>query len=101
MGSNYTRGARAEYLAARHLERVGYFVLRSAGSHGPVDLVAVGPAGVRLIQVKRTGNGYISNTELEEARDLLRSVPCPAGVTRELWVWDAGQKEWVRQEVIL
>ncbi len=99
MPSNYSRGASAEYRAATHLEQVGYFVIRSAGSHGPVDLVAVGPTGVRLIQVKRAGDGYLGPGELEAAREQLRSLPCPAGVSREVWVWK-DRDGWVRQEVV-
>jgi len=99
MATNYSRGAGAEYRAMEHLERVGYFCIRSAGSHGPVDLVAVGPTGVRLIQVKRAQDGYLPPAELELAREQLRSIPCPAGVSREIWVW-RDRDGWVRQEVV-
>jgi len=51
------RGADFERRVRRHLERDGWFVIRSAGSRGPLDLVALrrdGHAGceVRLIQCK-------------------------------------------------
>ena len=39
----------------RDLEAQGYFVVRSAGSHGPCDLVALGPAGISLVQCKLDG----------------------------------------------
>lgn len=51
--TNYTRGAAYEYEVKRELEQQGCFVVRSAGSHGPVDLVALTPDGkVVLIQCK-------------------------------------------------
>lgn len=51
--TNYTRGAAYEYAVKRELERQGCFVVRSAGSHGPADLVALTPDGkVLLIQCK-------------------------------------------------
>ena len=36
----------------RVLESLGMFVVRSAGSHGPVDLVALGESKVFLLQCK-------------------------------------------------
>jgi Holliday junction resolvase len=41
MVTNYARGRSVEYAVKRYLESDGYFVLRSAGSHSPVDLLAV------------------------------------------------------------
>lgn len=38
--TNYSRGANFERLVQKLLEEQGWFVIRSAGSHGLVDLVA-------------------------------------------------------------
>lgn len=38
--TQYRRGADFERQLKRYLEGLGYFVIRSAGSKGPVDLVA-------------------------------------------------------------
>lgn len=38
--TNYRRGADHERRAKSKLEAAGFFVVRSAGSHSPVDLVA-------------------------------------------------------------
>lgn len=99
MPTNYSRGASAEYRAIEHLEGVGYFCVRSAGSHGPVDLVAIGPTGIRLIQVKRVKEGFLSETERETAREALHALPLLPGVSRELWVWRDGDG-WIIQEVV-
>lgn len=85
---NYCRGYRAELRAKEELERQGYLVVRAAGSRGPVDLVAVGPDGVRLIQVRRTKNG---TSGLTKALKELEKVPAPQGVSREAWLWRDGE----------
>jgi len=78
--NNYRRGYYAERKAAEELRREGYFVIRAAGSRGPVDLVALGK-DIRLIQVKR-GKGALR----EGVREIL-SVNIP-GVSREVWVYE-------------
>jgi Holliday junction resolvase len=53
---SYKKGARAEYKLKSELERAGWTVVRSAGSHGYWDLVAFrfrrGHVDILLIQVK-------------------------------------------------
>lgn len=39
--SNYLRGRRWEYAVKKDLESLGYAVMRTAGSHGPFDLIAL------------------------------------------------------------
>lgn len=39
--TRYEVGRRFEWRVRRHFEKEGYFVVRAAGSKGPVDLVAV------------------------------------------------------------
>ena len=95
---NYRRGYLAERKAAKVLEQAGYVVARTAGSHSPFDVVAVGPNGVRLIQVKRVKEGGIA-AALEAAREEIRQVPKVPGVSREVWVWLDG-KGWVVQEAV-
>lgn len=52
MASHYARGARVENQVADHLRERGYDVIRSAGSKGAADLVALSEGEVLLIQVK-------------------------------------------------
>lgn len=61
MNRNYLRGRQKEYSLRERLEKEGYIVLRTRGSHGFADLVAIKPRTdgdadlfpeVRLIQVK-------------------------------------------------
>jgi Holliday junction resolvase len=66
--SQYRRGADFERRLKKHLEALGYFVVRSAGSKGLVDLVAFGPEGVYFIQCKLTGK--IKPSDLTDLGDL-------------------------------
>jgi hypothetical protein len=51
---NYESGRRFEYKIANELRADGHMILRTAGSHGAFDLVAISPEGeVGLIQCKR------------------------------------------------
>jgi Holliday junction resolvase len=52
MASKYNRGANAERRVKKYYEERGYFVVRSAGSHSPVDLVAVRDGRITFVQVK-------------------------------------------------
>jgi len=54
--TNYKRGYNFEKRVQKALEDKGYFVVRSAGSKGPVDLVAIDDGQVYLIQCKRQGH---------------------------------------------
>jgi Holliday junction resolvase len=67
MASQYRRGADFERKLKLYLEGLGYFVIRSAGSKGPVDLVAFGE-DIYFIQCKLTGN--ISQAKLDELTEL-------------------------------
>lgn len=82
----YRAGYAAELRAKRILERQGWFVLRSAGSHSPVDLVALHPSHhVLLVQVKR-GSARLSREERTNLK-LLKSHSQRAyyGVTIQCW----------------
>ena len=80
--SAYAAGRRLEYRARDELIAQGYTVVRSAGSKGPIDLVAIGRT-VRLIQVK-------ARSPRRADRLKLAAVSTPRGVQREIWQWQAG-----------
>ena len=82
MGINTAaKGRRLEYKTIRLLEAAGYNCTRSAASKGVWDIVAIGPQGVRLIQVK--ANRQPGPLEREQ----MAAFPAPPGVSREYWVW--------------
>lgn len=71
MASQYQRGATAERRVKKYFEERGYFVVRSAGSHSPVDLVAVLDGKVTFVQVK-SGQAKMTKAEEEKFIDLGR-----------------------------
>ena len=80
--SNYSRGANFERRVKKYLENGGYLVIRSAGSHSPVDLVALRAGEVLLIQVKL--NGEIPQVEAEQLIEIARENQCQALLA---WNW--------------
>ncbi|MEM1820965.1 MAG: hypothetical protein QXU64_05185 [Thermofilaceae archaeon] len=74
--SSYKKGAKLEYKVRDLLARRGYFVVRSAGSRGPFDLVALKKGEVLLVQCR--ADGRVSEEERRELVELARSVGAKA-----------------------
>ena len=55
MTTGYDLGRALEYRVKGLLERDGYYVIRAAASKGLVDLAAMKPGQVLLVQCKRSG----------------------------------------------
>ena len=98
MPNPYARGAAFEGRIRQALEAAGWLVLRSAGSHTPVDLVAWGPHGqLWLIQAKASSTARPSPAERLAWLDWSgRTGGIPVLVTRgprvgraRPWVWQA------------
>jgi Holliday junction resolvase len=68
--TSYERGAKFERNVKKILESLGLLVVRSAGSHGPVDLVALGESKVFLLQFKAEKYRTKGSVDLE---DLVRA----------------------------
>lgn len=63
MASRYARGSNFERRVKRHYEDRGFFVIRAAGSHGPVDLIAISKLQTMLIQCKLDGAASLADRE--------------------------------------
>lgn len=85
-GRNYRKGRYYETKTRKKLEEDGYSVVRSAGSKGPADIVAINNSEIRLIQVK-AGKSRFS---LEE-RLVFEKLPVPNNCSKELWSWVEGK----------
>ena len=59
----YVRGRAFEYNIATVFRRKGYYVMRSAGSHGPADLIAVKKGRSPIMIQCKTGETKISMEE--------------------------------------
>ncbi len=62
--TRYQSGYRFERRVMEYLQKRGYYVIRSAGSHGVFDLVAIWNYDVRGIQCKK--DGRISREEKDQ-----------------------------------
>lgn len=76
--SNRAKGVAREYKARDILKANGFYVVRSAGSHGLIDLVAIGFGHVRLIQCK---SEYMS----KEERQSFERLSVPPMCSKEIW----------------
>ncbi len=77
--SPYRKGRSLEWRAKKELQEEGYVVIRSAGSKGPVDLVAFNRSCFRLIQV-------LKGSLLTSKFRALKRLHVPKGCSLEVWV---------------
>lgn len=75
------KGSAAERKAMRLLEAAGYRCTRAAGSLGTFDVIAIGAADVRLIQVKCGDRCQVSALE----RESMTLFVAPANTSKEIW----------------
>lgn len=71
--TNYAAGTRFEHRVRDHLTANGYQVVRSAGSKTKIDLIALKPGQILLIQCKR--NGQLPAAEWNALVTLAASLP--------------------------
>ena len=62
-GANYRRGADLERAAKHYLEDNGYYVIKSGGSKGIIDLAAFKWCEILFVQCKRPKDGYLLPAE--------------------------------------
>jgi hypothetical protein len=98
--TNYTRGRTAEYQAKKELEKQGYYVVRSSGSHSCIDIIAIG-VNIKLIQIKRTKRALTINFVnglYDKDINALRELHVSTNVSKELWVW-LDRKGWDKYNI--
>jgi len=77
--SQYARGAAFERAVRHHLEDDGYDVIRSAGSKGAIDIVAMKPGELLFIQCKISGTVPPSErAEILRVAGLVGAIPVVA-----------------------
>jgi hypothetical protein len=77
--SNYVKGRTYEYATVRKLLKQGAVdARRTAGSHGPYDVIGIFPDHIELIQVK-------SGVSPDDGK--LAQLPVPPNVTKWLYVY--------------
>jgi hypothetical protein len=83
------KGNRLEQKTIAKLSAAGYLCIRSAGSLGLFDVVAINPLGIRCIQVK--ANDWPRPEEREGLRMAAMGLPPNAQI--ECWRWNDGARE--------
>jgi Holliday junction resolvase len=91
--TGYQRGRANEYRAMEQLRKDGWVVLRSAGSHSPLDLFAARNGERLLVQVK-SGEGHMSD---EQTKELIRWAKEFDGSAE---VWHYMGREGVEKKVV-
>lgn len=79
MGSK-SKGTAREYQARDILKSQGFYVVRSAGSHGLIDIVAFNHKHVRFIQGK-------SATIPKAEREAFVNLVVPSNCSKEIWTY--------------
>jgi hypothetical protein len=77
--SNYIRGRKKEYRVMNDERKLGNLVLRSAGSHSPIDVVSIDVSSrvIKLIQCKPDDISKLDRDRLElQARELNNVFRC-------------------------
>lgn len=96
--ANFRKGYRVELLAKAELEKEGYYVVRSAGSHSLFDLVAFDCSGVRLIQLKSFSKKGYSNPQTNWHNEAA-NICIPINCTKEIWVYKS-REGFIKKEEI-
>lgn len=92
MVTNYERGVVVERKCRDELASRGYTVFRTAGSHSPIDLIAVKREDLLLVQVKRTRSNKPRYTA--DIRTL-GSVDSTGDKVLAVWVDHHGWYQWI------
>lgn len=82
----YQIGYRAEAKAKDILKDWGYIPFRTAGSHGPFDLIGINAAQCIGVQVKVCPFKKLPTFNNE--KKFLGELRVPANFKKELWVWE-------------
>lgn len=94
---NYLRGRRFEYERAKKLREFGHDVMRTAGSHGKFDLIAINPQNgdISLIQLKVTESSSNADRMVKKFRENPPYQPyvMPKGVHQILEVKVVGSND--------
>jgi Holliday junction resolvase len=85
----YRKGYILELKARDELKKNGYYVIRSSGSHGLFDLVAIKENEILFIQIKR----QIKRKKIKEEEEI-KNFKIPENCRKEIWIWKPFGKQW-------
>lgn len=79
--TNYASGRRLEWKMKGYFQSLGFFVVRSAGSRSPVDLIAIGSNRLLLIQCK-SGDSSFTKAEQDDFVNFVHKLGAEAVLVR-------------------
>lgn len=100
--TNYSRGREIEYKIIEQLKKEGFpFVVRTAGSHSPFDIIAIGNGMVLLIQSKRCKKKINVDNVYKEDLGVIKEIAeyLPSNTQIEFWLWQ-DRKGFVEKKVL-
>lgn len=97
--SKYSFGRKFEYEVKKSLETLGFFVIRSSGSHGAIDILGCKDEIVFAIQVKASSNKKHSKGQLKKDFEPLIKAQLPSNFHKLLihFYLDGSRKKYLFQ----
>ena len=71
---NYIKGRNFEYRIMDYLREKGYFCMRSSGSRGPFDIIAIPPSQGSTLLIQAKYNGYLPKYELQQLKEIQKKI---------------------------
>jgi len=73
---NYVKGRKKEYKLLHQYKKLGFIAIRSAGSHSPIDIIAINPIShrIKLLQSKPDTMPEKQKEKIEKENEVLNGV---------------------------
>lgn len=71
---SYIKGRNFEYRVMDFLRERGYFCMRSSGSKGLFDIIAVPPTRGSTLLIQAKYNGYLPKYELQQLKEIQKKL---------------------------
>ena len=72
MNKNYVNGRNKEYRLIKKYKSLGYTCIRSAGSHSPIDIVAIHPISHKILLVQSKPKSMSKKAKEKLEKEIIR-----------------------------
>lgn len=110
VNKNYKRGYTTEMKAIKELEEQGFYAVRTAGSHGVFDIMAVPTTRIKaellrhndevwMIQLKRTKADKLYKSSYKKDIEQIKGVEfINSNIKKKLWIWQ-DRIGWEKEDI--